>query len=80
MTRDDAVDESYGEIIWTKVSDKLPEYGQQVLTYSKFNGMDVDYLLDIVDTEVPYFWSKVLVDEYYTVTHWMPVPKKPKEK
>ena len=66
---------------WISVEERLPEHGKYVLCwYSDIDGGEWHtvgklltngiWALDIYETDEP---------EYYTVTHWMPLPEPPKE-
>ena len=54
---------------WIPVTERLPEYGQQVIVYTG------NILSPMV---LPYiFWDKDY-DAFAHVTHWMPLPEPPK--
>ena len=62
--------EHFAEPRWTSVTERLPERGQEIIVFSG------GYLKPQVFAYQ--FWSA----EYYSwqgITHWMPMPKKPKE-
>lgn len=63
---------------WIKCSDRLPEYGIAVLTFDKYNGCRVDYLIECRGEE-PYVWACRLIDDWAIVTHWTLLPKPPEE-
>ena len=55
---------------WISVKDRLPEQGQEVIVYS--GGV-------LKPTVFAYqFWNKHY-DSWARITHWMPLPKPPKE-
>lgn len=65
---------------WVKCSDKLPEESVPVLTYDPvIDELRVDYILLFEDGEEPYIWGRKLIDHWYHVTHWMPLPEPPKD-
>lgn len=51
---------------WIPVSERLPEVGEEVVAYSSSRGVVVDY------------YDRGIFG-YGDVTHWMPLPKPPKE-
>ena len=55
---------------WIPVSERLPEYGQEVLVYTG------NILKPVVMAFT--FWRKDY-DTWLRVTHWMPLPEPPKE-
>lgn len=54
---------------WIPVSERLPEYGQEVIAYTG------NLLKTIVMTYM--FWNPEY-DTWVHVTHWMPLPEPPK--
>lgn len=54
------------ERMWIPVTERLPDAGKDVIIYSKIDGVCVDYY----DGDMFGYWD---------VTHWMPMPKPPKE-
>lgn len=60
---------------WISVEDRLPEEGIKVLTYL---GKDDEFKINyIVNCPQP-IWACVLEREQNEVTHWMPLPKRPR--
>ena len=59
-----------GKPKWIPVTERLPEYGQEVLVYTG------NILKPIVMGYT--FWKKDY-DTWLHVTHWMPLPEAPKE-
>ena len=55
---------------WIPVSERLPEQGQEVIVAS------YRMIKPVVFTTI--FWNKEH-DNWYGITHWMPLPKPPKE-
>jgi len=62
------VDEQVEKLTWISVTEKLPEDGRTVLTYTMGGNIEV-YLYD----------STTYQPSWYAVTHWMPLPKPPKK-
>ena len=68
---------------WISVEDRLPEEGQRVIYYFKITGIDIgrftrkpfDDLPDDCQGNCFYGSDGWLTDD---VTHWMPLPEKPK--
>lgn len=60
---------------WISVEERLPEGGGSVLIYSPFGGVAEGTYSEHYKRWVQYRWS-VFEPE---VTHWMPLPKPPKE-
>ena len=67
---------------WIKVDDRLPEVGQKVIYYFEHTGISIGKFMKAENNEdcqygnIFYGKSGWLTDD---VTHWMPVPEKPKE-
>lgn len=61
-----AVDEMEVEEKWIPVAERLPEVGKDVLVYSEYDGVSIDY-------------HGGDSFGYALVTHWMPLPEPPKE-
>jgi len=63
---------------WIKVADKLPEEGQIVIYYFSVTGIDIGQYNKDEETGINVFsgCNGWLGDD---VTHWMPLPKSPKE-
>ena len=57
--------------VWIPVTERLPERGQEVIVAS------YRMIKPVVFTTI--FWSKEH-DNWYGITHWMPLPELPKEK
>lgn len=55
---------------WIPVSERLPEQGQEVIVAS------YRMIKPVVFTTI--FWNKEH-DNWYGITHWMPLPEAPKE-
>ena len=55
---------------WIPVSERLPEQGQEVIVAS------YRMIKPVVFTTI--FWNKEH-DNWYGITHWMPLPEPPKE-
>lgn len=60
---------------WISVEDHLPEEGVKVLIYMNDYEIRVDYLV-VCDEPI---WACVLYREQNKVSHWMPLPKPPRE-
>ena len=58
---------------WIAVKDKLPENQEIILTYT-YTGIDILQYLD--DTFYHYDNGYIQED---VITHWMPLPKEPKD-
>ena len=56
---------------WISVKDRLPEEGENVLTYGARPSYDVVYVNRLIDKKS----GEWLYGEY--VTHWMPLPQPP---
>lgn len=56
---------------WISVKERLPEYLEKCLTYSKANGFKIGCY-----TEVGFIMAAGYCEE---PTHWMPIPKPPEE-
>lgn len=60
---------------WIKVEDRLPEYGERVLTMTDYGGFDVCYL-----SYSGSFRNSMRPEHTNgSTTHWMPLPEPPKE-
>lgn len=65
---------------WVSVRNRLPEEGTRVLTYSKFEeSIKIDYFIELESQAKGFIWACRLEREESEVTHWMPLPKPPKE-
>jgi len=63
---------------WISVKDKLPEIGDEVLTFNEENCIWLDFYVDLDmgdNTSKPMFWSEK--DDLGAITHWMPLPDPP---
>ena len=60
---------------WISVEDKFPKGGQCVLLFSKESGVAEGAYSEIDKHFRQWRWSCIKKD----VTHWMPLPKSPKE-
>jgi len=60
---------------WIKVSERLPKEGQQVFTYFG------ESMAFAIFYNGKFFEGELFTDNEFTVnvTHWMPLPEKPKE-
>ena len=62
---------------WISVKDKLPPKNVEVLVYSTVNGVRQDHYIQTLPNGTLEFYGDR--DEYeWNVTHWMPLPKPPK--
>lgn len=68
---------------WISVEDRLPEDGQQVLTFFEITGVEIAKYQNLKGTKDEIFGHNCFYNGkgYLTddVTHWMPLPKPPKE-
>lgn len=66
---------------WISVKDRLPEIRHAVLGYTPFH--ENIWAITLHEDGCWYFWhpgtSKYDPDWYGPITHWMPMPEKPKE-
>ena len=61
---------------WISVKDRLPEQGQQVLIYSRYDFCEVALYIGIPG-KWRVTWNHDMLDAD-SVTHWMPLPQPPK--
>ncbi len=68
---------------WISVKDKFPEEGEEVLIINKdipgYIRYKIDYLIHLDDNDPPYIWACTRENEWDKITHWMQLPKLPKE-
>ena len=57
---------------WISVEDRLPEARQKVLLYSPTDGFNIGYMYE----DKRFYVGKPYPDR---PTHWMPLPKQPKQ-
>ena len=62
---------------WISVKDRLPIPGERVLCFAKWKSHPTAVGSDTM--LVDYFGSSVPLDDGYVITHWMNLPKPPKE-
>ncbi len=66
---------------WISIKDRLPNQGEQVLTYdTQLKEYRIDYLLHFDNEPEPYIWACRLVSDWNRVNYWMQLPEKPKDK
>lgn len=63
---------------WIKCSEKMPEVGQKILTYTPSEG---EYMMGEYDEpeSVYIYVGGGFVGGYSQFTHWMPLPQPPEE-
>lgn len=63
---------------WIKCSDKKPENGERILSYSKENGI---YISIFNDDEEEGFYNTICINSWYAwyPTDWMQLPNPPKD-
>lgn len=64
---------------WISVKERVPDDWKRVLVCirHKHNPEDGYREIGILHWTKPYGWS--MKDNYYEITHWMPLPEPPKE-
>lgn len=64
---------------WINVEDQLPEKGESVLVATEF-GLSIARLAGKTIIDEKPTWIEINGDyDFWNVTHWMPLPKWPKE-
>ena len=66
------------QLKWIPVEERLPEFGQDVMVYSKVDGRKVatrDFYEPVHGCSE---WKDEYSSDVYDVTHWMPLPNPPK--
>ena len=63
---------------WISVTEQLPEQGKRYLVI-RFDEVTKTQFIDILWHDAHDLWWNRLYKGQYNVTHWMPLPKPPKE-
>lgn len=68
---------------WIKIEDQLPKDGDRVITYFELTGIEISTYKNLAGTEDEVFGHNLFFNKsgFLTddVTHWMPLPKIPKD-
>lgn len=68
---------------WISVKDRLPDEGVRVIVFLDSPGKhecSIDYIIRLsAPHDFGFIWACKLHDEYGYVSHWMPLPERPKE-
>lgn len=63
---------------WISVKDRLPENEDRILVYDLHNDIEFGFF-NMRDKKFKYFDENGYPYEFLYVTHWMPLPKPPKD-
>ncbi len=64
---------------WIKVTDSIPQSGENVLMYHSKYGIGIGYCIPLDGLFAGTFHGVPVIDEDKKTTHWMPLPEPPKQ-
>ena len=67
------------EMTWISIKDRLPERNKEVLLYCTWHSCDSSHIYIGYKTAKKWKFSKTEKLTGWIVTHWMPLPDKPKD-